>query len=298
MLESFADDSDGVECDYVGWHPHMGWREIPQTFAFIRAHAPGKPIYVDDMWVNLFLLSRSDAPGYSQFTDGGAAIAGDFPNIVYTDYAALKLLVFWNLAGARQWYEGRTARQLVKSYATAFGQGAERVSFSGDADWNGDRVFGYTGYLNLLDAYSDVPGDPFHSKPAYWTYRMLVGKLHDFLCAVPVEVSSDPRTRVYRFERPRGPLWIGWSETAGAPAGLDYSIDNGESVTIPVGVEELIRTGVVDLPGATEPEVTPLLSPGGSLTLQLGYRPLLVEIPDRLFSDGFECGDLGAWVSP
>jgi len=295
MLESFADDSDGVECDYVGWHPHMGWREIPQTFAFLHAHAPGKPIYIDDMWANLFLLDRADAPGYSQFTDGGTAIAGDFPNSFYPDYSTLRFLVFWNLAGARTWYEGRTARQLVKSYATAFGEGAERVSFSGDADFNGDRLLGYTGFLNLMDAYGDVPGDPFHAKPPYWTYRMLVGRLHDFSCAMPVPVSSDPRTRVYRFERPRGPLWIGWSETAGAPAGLDYDLANGETVSFPVGVESLISTQVIDLPGPTEPEVTPLASPGGMLTVQLGYRPLIVEVAERLFSDGFECGDLGAW---
>ena len=295
MLESFADDSDGVECDYVGWHPHMGWREIPQTLAFVRAHAPGKPIYIDDMWTNLFLMDRADAPGYAQFTDGGSAIAGDFPNPAFSSYSALRLLVFWNLFGAREWYQGRTARQLVKSFATAFGEGAERVSFSGDADFNPDRLVGYTGFLDLMDAYGDVAEDPYHAKPAYWTYRALVGKLHDFSCATEVAVSADPRTRVYRFERPRGPLWIAWSETGGAPPALDYAVANGETVEFPVGVESLVRTGVIDTPGPTEPEVSTLPSPGGSLAVQLGFRPLLVEVPERLFSDGFECGDLASW---
>ena len=217
LLEGLVDETDGKKCDYVGWHPHMGWREIPQAFAFVHAHAPGKPIYVDDMWTNLFLMDRSDAPGYAQFTDGGKGIAGDFPNSLIPNYSALRSWTPANFLGTRTWYYGRTARQLVKSYVTAFGEGAERVGFSGDADFNPDRLAGITGWLNLLGALGDDPENPFPEKPAYWTYRTLVEKLHDFECVAPVPVSSDPRTRVYRFERPRGPIWIGWSETANAP---------------------------------------------------------------------------------
>ncbi|HLE84989.1 MAG TPA: hypothetical protein VJG13_11660, partial [Thermoanaerobaculia bacterium] len=237
MLESFGDDSDGVEADYVGWHPHMPWREIEQTFAFIRAHAGAKPIYVDDMWANLFLQDRADAPGNTLFTGGGAAIEGDFPNPFIPTYAALRAGVLLNPA-VRDWYHARAARQLVKAYAAAFGEGAERVSFSGNADFTLDRLLGITGFLNLMGTL----GEGFAEKPAYWIYRMLVEKLHDFTCASELAVSADPRTRVYRFERPRGPLWIGWSETGGAPPGLDYDLPTGETVSFPVGVVELLRT--------------------------------------------------------
>ncbi|MFN7940786.1 MAG: hypothetical protein U0X73_04260 [Thermoanaerobaculia bacterium] len=295
MLESFADDADGVECDLVGWHPHMGWREIPQTFAFVHRHAPGKPIYVDDMWANLFLMDRPDAPGYAQFTDGGTAIAGDFPNPTYPSYAVLRSWIFFNLFGARDWYEGRTARQLVKSYAMAFVSGAERVGFSGDADFNFDRLVGVTGYLNLLDAFGDVPEDPFHAKPAFWTYQLLVEKAHDFSCVAEVPVSSDPRTRLVRFERPRGPLWIGWSETGAAPPNLDYDVATGEEVSFAGGSSQLLSTRLVDLPGSTEPEESTLATPGGVATLRLGYRPAILEIPGILFADAFECGDLATW---
>jgi hypothetical protein len=301
MLSSFGDDADGVECDYVGWHPHMGWREIPQAFALVRSLVPGKPIYVDDMWANLFLMSRADAPGYAQFGDGGAAIAGDFPNPLAPSYAALDNGVPFNLLGVRDWYQGRTARQLVKSYAAAFGEGAERVSFSGNADHNLDRLLGITGWLNLMGAAQDDPQDPFPEKPAYWTYRLLVEKLHDFSCVAEVPVSADPRTRVYRFERPRGPLWIGWSETAGAPPGLDYDVANGEAVAFAVGRPQLLATRIVDEAGVTEPTTSTLPSPGGSLGVRLGHRPLVVEWPgasEILFADGFECGGRSAWGGP
>ncbi len=297
LLSGLVDETDGAKCDYIGWHPHMGWREIPQTFDFIHTHAPGKPIYVDDMWANLFRQNRADAPGYCQFTDGGTAIAGDFPNSLVTDYDALENQMPINDLGMRDWYYGRGARQLVKSYATAFGEGAERVSFSGDADFNFERLFlgGITGWLNLLGALQDDSNNPFPEKPAYRTYRLLVEKLHDFECVAKVPVSTDPRTRVYRFERPRGPIWIGWSETAGAPPGLDYSVANGESVAIPVDHDSVLSTTIVDLVGATDPTTEALSAPNGVLTRQLGYRPLVVEWPDVLFADGFECGDLAGW---
>jgi len=249
------------------------------------------------MWANLFRMNRDDAPGYCQFTDGGAAIAGDFPNPLVASYDIVANWLPWNLFGVRDWYYERGARQLVKSYVAAFGEGAERVGFSGDADWGGDRwlLGGVTGWLNLLGAVDDDAQNPFPEKPAYWTYRLLVESLHDFSCVAPVAVSSDPRTRVYRFERPRGPIWIGWSETSGAPPGLDYSISNGESVSFAVDQPAVRSTTIVDEVGATEPLTGMLASPGGELTVQLGYRPLIVDWPDVLFADGFECGDLASW---
>ncbi len=294
MLTSFGDDSDGIEADYIGWHPHMGWREIPQAFALIRQHAPGKPIYVDDMWANLFLQSRADAPGYAQFTDGGAAIAGDFPNPLVPSYTVLRNSVPSNTNGVRDWYDARTARQLVKSFVTAFGEGAERVSFSGNADYALDRGIGITGWINLLGSFGDTPSFP--EKPAFYTYRMLVEKLNDFTCVNELAVSGDPRTRVYRFERPRGPVWIGWSETSGAPANLDYDVANGQTVSFGVGQGSLRRTKIVDTWGATAPQVSTLSTPSNSLSQQLGYEPLIVERNgSSLFADGFECAGLAAW---
>jgi hypothetical protein len=296
MLASFGDDGDGIECDYVGWHPHMPWRAIEQELAWVRSLAGNKPIYVDDMWVNLFLMEREDAPGYAQFGDGGGAFHGDFPNPLAIDYPTLGNGIWFNLLGIREWYDGRTARQLVKAYVSAFGEGAERVSFSGNADHNLDRLFGITGWLNLMGAASES----FAEKPAYWTYRTLVEKLHDFTCVAELDVSADPRTRVYRFERPRGPLWIGWSETAAAPPGLDYGIADGETVGFAVGAPELIETTIVDVWGETEPASSALEAPAGAVIIALGYRPRILERPPALYADGFECGGLSSWsaISP
>jgi hypothetical protein len=274
LLRSFGDDGDGRECDYVGWHPHLPWREIPQAFALLRRLAPGKPIYVDDMWANVFLQDRADAPGNTLFTGGGAAIEGDFPNPLLRSYADLRRgVTFGQIPGARDWYHARHSRHLVKAFATAFGEGAERVSLSGNADFALDRL-GITGHINLLGTLSEG----FAEKPAYHTYRLLVGMLHDFSAAEAVAVSADPRTRVYRFDRPgRGPVFVAWSETGPPPPGLDYDVATGETVTFRVGSPHVLLTRVIDEPGQTAPETETLDAPGGTLTLRLGYEPVFLE---------------------
>ena len=296
LLTSFGDDSDGIETDYLGWHPHMPWREIDQTFNWIRSLAGDKPIYVDDMWCNIFLEPRADAPGATQFTGGGAVIEGDFPNELAADYQQLYTSVIFTDGAVRAWYYGRHSRHLVKAFVSAFGEGAERVSVSGNADleflpippiWVRGSLLGR---INLMG----TAGEGFFEKPAYWTYRLLVDKLHDFTAVTEIPVSTNPLTRVYRFDRPRGPVWIGWSETGGPPPGLDYDVATGETVGFAVGDELLLQTHVVDEPGQSAPELSHLSAPGEIVTLQLGYEPVILEVAS-LFKDGFESGDSSAW---
>lgn len=272
MLSSFGDDGDGLECDLVGWHPHMSWRDIPQSFALIHTYAGAKPIYVDDMWTNLFLSASSSNPGNTLFTDGGVAVTGDFPNPLVATYGALRSGV--GAGGAvRDWYLERTGRNLVKAFAAAFGEGAEHASFSGNADFAIDRAFGLTGWLNLLG----TAGEGFAPHPAWYDYRLLVAKLHDFTGASAVPVSTDPRTRVYRFDRPRGPLFVAWSETGGPPPGLDYGIATGETVALDVGAPHVLATHLVRDATHTEPSTESLATAAGRLTLALGHEPVLLE---------------------
>lgn len=79
---------------------------------------------------------------------------GDFPNPLVPSYQALRQGVV--LGGpARDWCFDRTARHLVKAFVSAFGEGAERVSFSGNADFAFDRGAGITGWLNLLGSFGE-----------------------------------------------------------------------------------------------------------------------------------------------
>lgn len=276
MLTSFGDDSDGIECDYIGWHPHMPWREIDQAFSFIKTYAGNKPIYVDDMWCNIFLADRADSPGATLFTGGGQTIEGDFPNSLVPSYTALRNGVIFNNHQIVNWYYAKHARKIVKAFASVFGEGAERASISGICDIGGILRLNPGGYIDIMG----TPAENFFEKPGYYTYKLLVDKLHDFVKVRELVVSNDPRTRVYEFERlERGPVYILWSETGEAPPDLDYHIPTGETVTLKVAnnVDSLKLTHIITDTLNINPEEEIIATQDGQLTIQLGYEPVFLE---------------------
>jgi hypothetical protein len=166
------------------------------------------------------------------------------------------------------WYYARQARTIVKAFASIFGEGAERASISEAADFLTDRL-GILGTAN----------EDFYEKPGYYTYKLLVDKLHDFTTANEISVSDDPRTRVYEFDRPRGPVYVAWSETSEAPPNLDYRIATGDTVSFKVlnNVDALLLTHIIADTAHIEPEEEIVPVQNGQLTMQLGYEPFFLE---------------------
>jgi hypothetical protein len=305
LLASFGDDGDGVECDLVGWHPHFSWRVIDQELAWIRSLADGKPVFVDDMWANLFTVGYSffEIVGYAQFNATPfpsrawvERLWGDFPNDLFPGidpYGVLFDKLEANDAAAHAWYRRKGAHSLVKSFASAFGEGAERAMFSGSNDvvFLGQRAW-QLGWINLLGTLAE--GYP--TRPQTFALRALADQLATFTAASRLAVGTDPRTRAYRFARPGGDLIVAWSETGPVPPGLDYDVPNGEAVVLPVTTPEVRLLVLPDEDGETHPTTATVAAPGGLLPVQLGYRPLLVaELPPELFADGFESADVCAW---
>lgn len=298
MLRSFGNDHDGFECDYIGWHPHFSWRVLEQEFRFIRAHAGTKPIYVDDMWCNIFTQGYNAGvfpaiPGEAQFNaapqNPPAPIAwvrniyGDFPNVLFPSlnpHDELRQGLKSGNVAITDWYEANGARQLVKSIATALGEGAERVSFSGTNDVAQLRnaPFEEIGWINLLGTRTEG----YRTKAQFHTYKLLVEKLHDFTNVMQLEVSRNPRTRVYKFERPRGSIYILWSEAGAAPPDLDYNIPTGETVTFAETANKLLRTKIIT--SITQPfaRIDTLPVVNNRVTLTLGYEPFFLEPLDAV----------------
>jgi len=274
LLTSFGNDGDGIECDYIGWHPHMPWRDIDQAFKFIKTYAGNKPILVDDMWCNIFLEDRAGVQGYTQFIGGGRAMEGDFPNAAIPSYTALRNGVIFNNPAITKWFYARHSRTIVKAFASAFGEGAERASLSGINDFTPARLSS-VGHINIMGTLNEN----FFLKPGYYTYKLLVEKLHDFTKAEEISVSSDPRTRVYKFERPRGPIYVLWSETGEAPPNLDYRLATGETVSFKVlnNVTALKLTRIISDTTNTKPPEESLAVANGRVTIRLGYEPVFLE---------------------
>jgi hypothetical protein len=280
LLTALGDDSDGIKCDYIEWHPHNGWRAIDQSLALIQQYAPSKPIFVDDMWSNMFART-SPLGGWTEFI-GGEQIEGDFPNATVPDYVTLADGLKANNATIVNWYNAKGARGAVKSFTTALGAGAERVSFSGSNDpcayqfltscLDQQAIFGWFGYSHLLG----TKATNYATKPVYYTMKLLVDELQSMTAVNRLGVSANPLTRVYKFDRPSGgPVYVAWSEAGPVPA--DPAVPNGETVAIPVGTASVKLTRIVTAPGQTTPATQTLSAPGNELTIQLGFEPVFLE---------------------
>jgi hypothetical protein len=302
MLTSFGNDADGIECDYIGWHPHFNWRVIPQEFALIHAYAGNKPIYVDDMWTNIFSNGYNlglSIPGGAQFhappyppasSDWLKKIYGDFPNSLFTiidPHSTLFSELLNSNAAITDWYYQRQARELVKSFVTAFGEGAERVCLSGTNDMPESQnwLYGTIGWINILG----TRNKSYPEKPGFYTYKLLVDKLKDFDYVSRIEVSPNPLTRCYKFERDIiAPIYVLWSETGQTPPNLDYSIPTGDTVTFLVDGQLLYLYHIITDILNPEPEIDTLVANGGYITIPLGYEPIILE---ALYIDDVKIAD-------
>jgi len=302
MLTSFGNDADGIECDYIGWHPHFNWRVIPQEFALIHAYAGNKPIYVDDMWTNIFsngYNSGLSIPGGAQFhapqypppgSDWMKNIYGDFPNALFTandPHSTLFSELLNGNAAITDWYYQRQARELVKSFVTAFGEGAERVCLSGtnDAPESQNWLYGSIGWINILG----TRNKNYPEKAGFYTYKLLVDKLKNFTDVSTIAVSPNPLTRCYKFDREfNPPIYVLWSETGLAPPNLNYSIPTGDTVTFLVDGDLLYRYHIITDILNPEPEIDTLFADGGYITIPLGYEPIILE---ALYIDDVKMAD-------
>ena len=292
LLESFGNPDDGIECDYIGWHPHFSWRVIDQEFALIHKYAGDVPIFVDDMWSQVYSIGYNlglSVPGFAQFTAPSwpaqntewiKRISGDFPNSLFSGNDPHATLFQRLMAADKEvldWYYARHSREIVKSLVSAFGEGAEKACLSASNDMPELRnfVWGSIGWVNLLDTRIT----DYASKPAFYTYKLLVDKLADFTSVEEIKVSEDPHTRIYEFQRPSGPIYVMWSETGDAPTDLDYRNNpTGETVRfISKGtIKSLTLTHIVDNSDNPVPE-TDIIQTDGEMTLHLGYEPVFIE---------------------
>ncbi|MBS1911801.1 MAG: hypothetical protein JST22_07430 [Bacteroidetes bacterium] len=284
LIRQLGDTSQGQTCDYIGWHPHSGWKASDQSMKLIRTYAPSKPIFIDDMWSSV-LTDNVPHDGYLQFLQG-IVNERDMPNPIVPSYSRLRDSLNAGDTAITNWYNAKCARDAVKCFATIFGEGAERASFSLSNDCNPNhpiyllsQAWRHTGLVgNRLTNYA--------MKPVAYTMRLLVDALHDFTSVSRLNVSDDPYTRVYRFERKRGtPCYVMWSEANAYPD--DPAIPNGETVTVS-GTSTVFNVWpIITRPGVTSVEPALVTSPHKTFTRKLGFEPIIVEEgPDQTGVEG------------
>ncbi len=278
-LEGLSQTENGPFCDYIGWRPLLGWRGIEQSFSLIRNYAGDYPIYIDHMYTNIF----SGEGGYAHFIDEPSILEGDFPNVLAGNYNALRDLLKTGDTNVTNWYYGKQARRLTKSIVSALGEGAGQVCISGSNDTAFYRTINdlsHRGWINLLG----TSGENYREKPGYRTLKLLAEHLKDFTSVSEVDVHPSPYTRVYRFERPRGPLFVMWSEEGSVPA---YYPDespwtrpqpNGYYIEIPTGRDRATLSSIIPNMTMTGPERVVVSTPSLFLKVLCGYEPMIAEL--------------------
>ena len=275
MLTLLSVDTPLKKCDYIGWHPHINWKSTDQCMKLIKQYAPGKPIFIDDMWSNI-LTSIFPHNGFTQFI-GGDSLEGDFPNSTVASYNALYNGLENHDSTVINWYNAKGARDAVKCFAVVFGEGAERAEFSLSNDPNPHNPilypftypYRYTGMMGKVN-------EGFAPKPVLYTMQLLVDKIHDFTTVSRVNISGNPYTRIYKFDRQRGTsCFIAWSESNRHPG--DPHVPNGETVAIPVISDSLVKTTIITNAGVTHPDSSFVFSGSGYYSVQLGFEPIILE---------------------
>lgn len=296
LLDSLNNDAAGQSCDYIEWHPHSGWRSSDQSLRFLRAHAPDKPIFIDDMWSGL-LTDIFPYDGYWQFLRI-TTVEKDFATAPVATFRALRDSLNAGNSATLAWHNAKGARDAVKCFTTIFGEGAERASFSLSNDCNPNNpIF----LLSQAWRYTGLVGDlttNYAPKPVVYAMRALVDRIHDFTSVTRLDLTESPWTRCYRFERKRGtPCYVLWSEYA---TPVDPEVPNGEIVTLPVGSDTLRATHIPTRAGETAPRVEEIITATGSTTLTLGFTPVIIEegmqTSDAPRADD-DIGNLEAWVN-
>jgi len=143
---------------------------------------------------------------------------------------------------------------LVKYHAVSLACGIQQIYWSalfGGGTWG-------PSYTNTNFVYPKG-----NIRPAYYTYQLLVKKLAGIKSAVRIPVENwDPETRIYKFERESGPIYIAWSERI-----------NGRHLTVPIEGKTVRQTDV----RANE---TSLPVHKGRLVLDLTASPVFIEPVD------------------
>jgi len=189
-------------------------------------------------------------------------------------------------AGPPYQSELQQARGLLKAYVSALASGVEEIFWAwGIVEGFGCEccIFDYTGliYDGNIEKESCSLDDPHDKgagtkKLAYHTYKLMVDELEGSDFAAVETLPAPSGVWLFRFQRSRGPIWVAWSDTAGANVAL--SGVNSGTVKITKAVPD--AASGADLTEADYPSFftqTTAAVTGGVASVALGEVPVFIE---------------------
>lgn len=175
------------------------------------------------------------------------------------------------------WTRGFVAADHVQRATIAAEQGVERIHLAFVADigfltWPAARAgAGISAWGGALDV---TPRGRVRSRrPAFYAVKQFITHTGGYRSVARL-AADDPRTRVYRFDRDDGPVWIAWRD----PGGVLLPDDDEPAAPVDIAVGDgrfWIENVIVD-EGRTEGERAAVSAAHGRITTALRHAPVFI----------------------
>lgn len=176
------------------------------------------------------------------------------------------------------WARGFVAADHVQRAIIAAEQGIRVINLS----FTGDLVFATLKAFRAGSGISAWAGAVRHNVrtgavleryPLFYAIGQLMGHLQGQTAVTRVRM-PDEQARVYRIDRPSGPVWVAWRDPKGVllPEAGEPSLE----VSLPVSAARVTLEPVITEPGRTAARPTVMAVPGGSVRLRLTHTPVFV----------------------
>lgn len=271
----------------------------PELFDFINLHNLGSPYEIEHQvrWLRYETSQRgytkpvviSDTLPTSYAGWGGATVCRGFALAVLvppaTEDDRCRLATFFTrmVNGDRatvSWARGFVAADHVQRAVIAAEQGIVLINLSFVTDITlatlkpfraGSGISAWGGALRM----NLRTGSIQERYPLFHAIRQLMAHL-DGYTAVSRVAQPDAQARIYRFERPAGPLWIAWRDPQGALLPEDGS--PSLMVEIATGSPTAVVESVITDGGQATPRPESRIAPGGVLQVLLSHTPVFISV--------------------
>lgn len=276
--------------DIVEFHSLGDWTEVANTARYLREQMAKlgyqKPIWAGDVNFNLNPMLWHGQPYYPYVAAQKEAIHGWL--------VAMRDARHPRHAQALQWFRAEQASFTAKKLLCAFGEGLAGINMGNLEDWPLFAVLpgisGTGGFCGLIDLAGTerrppglppgfarrIPGQP---RPAYWTLKLLIGKLGPYMAVTPLDLGKG--IHAYRFHQPRPPthrpraIVAAWHEDGKGqlPGDPEPSIQ----AALPAAARSAAIVPIITAIGQADPKPRPAEIRNGTIHLTLTETPVLIE---------------------
>jgi hypothetical protein len=269
--------------DAVEFHSLSDWSDVFATVRFLRGemskHGYGKPIWAGDVNANINPMLWWNHGNYP-YVDAQKQGILSWINAMKTPTHAMHRV-------AEKWFRAEQARFTAKKLLSFMGEGLAGANMGNMEDWGFFAVLpvitGSQGFCGLIDVKPirrmDEPRVCTQRRPAFWTLKMLIGKLDGYGGAERLDLGTS--VYAWRFHAPeeaagraRSIVAIWYDQGKGL---LPGDREPQVQVSLPIEGSRATVTPVITQIGQEAAQGRDVEVIDGNIAIMVGQAPLIVE---------------------